>query len=112
MEDKSASLSQDESFSDSGSAWGKDNRWSKSCRHVVYQFFRWRNRGHLGYNRTRGTFHVGSACVVGRQSGERFFPCGKILGRSQAALRAKLDHVNSLQEPKAALGRNKYDLVL
>ena len=36
----------------------------------------------------------------------------EILGRSQAALRAELDHVNSLQEPKDALGRNDCDLVL
>jgi hypothetical protein len=35
-----------------------------------------------------------------------------IFGRSHAAPRAELDHVNSLQEPKDALGRNKYDLVL
>ena len=35
MEDKSASLSQDESFSDSGNVWGRNNRWSKWCRHVA-----------------------------------------------------------------------------
>jgi hypothetical protein len=47
MEDKSDSLSEDESFSDSGNAWGRDNRYSKWCRHVVTDFFRWRNRGTL-----------------------------------------------------------------
>ncbi len=43
---------------------------------------------------------------------EEFFLIREILGRSQAALRAELDHMNSLQEPKDALGRNNYDLVL
>jgi PAS domain S-box-containing protein len=43
---------------------------------------------------------------------EDFFLIREILGRSQAALRAELDHVNSLQEAKDALGRNNYDLVL
>jgi hypothetical protein len=68
-------------------------------------------QGDLGYNRTQETFHVGSACVAGRRPRGRFFPC-RILGRSQAAPRAELDHVNSLREPKDALGRNEYDLVL
>jgi hypothetical protein len=43
---------------------------------------------------------------------EGFFLMGEILGRSQAALRAELDHVNSLQEPKEALGRNHHHFVL
>jgi two-component system, cell cycle sensor histidine kinase and response regulator CckA len=43
---------------------------------------------------------------------EDFFLIREILERSQAALRAELDHVNSLQEAKDALSRNNYDLVL
>lgn len=73
-----------------------------------YQFYRWRNGGHLGYNRTRETFRVGSGCVAGRQPRERFFP-GR---RFRAEARPELDQVNSLPKPNDALGRNEYDLVL
>jgi hypothetical protein len=70
------------------------------------------NTGHIGYTRTRGTFHVGSACIAGRQHEEDFFLAGVILGRSRAAQGAERDHMNSLQEPKDAPGRDNYDLVL
>jgi len=56
------------------------------------------------------TSAVRGLLVGGRE--EDFFLVREILGRNQAALRAELDHMNSLQEPKDALGRNDYDLVL
>jgi hypothetical protein len=49
--------------------------------------------------------------LVGRHE-EDFFLAGVILGRSRAAQGAERDHMNSLQEPKDAPGRDNYDLVL
>jgi hypothetical protein len=54
---------------------------------------------------------AGRVLLVGSREDD-FFLIGEILGRSQAALGAELDHVNSLQEPKDALGRNHYHRVL
>ena len=48
-------------------------------------------------------------CWVGSQEEDFFFIR---LGRSQAALRVERHHVNWLQEPKDALGRDNHDLVL
>jgi hypothetical protein len=56
------------------------------------------------------TSAVRALLVGGRE--EDFFLIREILGRTQAALWAELDHVNSLQEPKDELERNHHDLVL
>jgi hypothetical protein len=74
-----------------------------------YQFFRWRNGGCLGYNRTPGTFHVGSAWLLVGSRAEDFSLVRRFL--AEAGPRAELDHVNTLQEPKDGLGCSYYDLV-
>ena len=72
MEDKGASLFQDESFSDSGKAWA-GIIVGASAAVAWLPILPMEKQRHLGYSRTRGTFHVGSACVAGGNPRGSFF---------------------------------------
>jgi PAS domain S-box-containing protein len=91
---------------------GWDHLWYKWCGKVVTDFSDGETEGILvtAEKKVLASSSVRVLLVGSRE--EDFFPIREILSRSQATLRAELDHVNSLQEAKEALGRTNYELVL